>query len=69
MTEEAVRARFAAQASDEQRRAVADVVIENNGTVEELVARGCGVGSGDPPADRSRRVTPFADERAARESR
>jgi dephospho-CoA kinase len=38
MTEEAARARFAAQATDEQRRAVADVVIENNGTPEELVA-------------------------------
>jgi dephospho-CoA kinase len=38
MTEEAVRARFAAQASDAQRRTVADVVIENNGTVEELRA-------------------------------
>jgi dephospho-CoA kinase len=38
MTEEAARARFAAQATDEQRRAVADVVIENNGTVEELRA-------------------------------
>jgi dephospho-CoA kinase len=29
---------MAAQASDEQRRAVADVVIENNGTVDELRA-------------------------------
>jgi dephospho-CoA kinase len=36
MTEDAARARFAAQASDDQRRAVADVVIENNGTVEQL---------------------------------
>jgi dephospho-CoA kinase len=38
MTEEAARARFSAQASDEQRRVVADVVIENNGTVDELRA-------------------------------
>jgi dephospho-CoA kinase len=38
MTEETVRARFAAQATDEQRRAVADVVIVNEGTPEELAA-------------------------------
>lgn len=31
------RARMAAQASDEQRRAVADMLITNNGTREELV--------------------------------
>jgi len=36
MTEEEVRARFAAQATDEQRRAVADVEIVNEGTLEEL---------------------------------
>ena len=38
MTEETARARFAAQATDAQRRAVADVVIENNGTQAELRA-------------------------------
>ena len=39
MTEETARARFAAQATDEQRRAVADVVIENDGTLAELQAK------------------------------
>ena len=36
MSEQEARARMAAQAGDEQRRAVADVVIENNGTLDEL---------------------------------
>jgi dephospho-CoA kinase len=36
MTEEDARARIAAQATDEQRRAVADVVLENDGTPEDL---------------------------------
>ncbi|MBA2322823.1 MAG: dephospho-CoA kinase [Pseudonocardiales bacterium] len=36
MTEEQVRARMATQASDEQRRAVADVVIVNDGSQSEL---------------------------------
>jgi len=36
LTEEDARARIAAQASDEQRRAVADVVLENDGTPEDL---------------------------------
>ena len=31
------RARIAAQATDEQRRAVADVVLDNSGTPEHLV--------------------------------
>ena len=35
--EEDVRHRMAAQATDEQRRAVADVVLDNSGTPEELV--------------------------------
>lgn len=39
MTEEDARARMAAQATREQRRAVADVVIDNDGPVEELTAR------------------------------
>jgi dephospho-CoA kinase len=33
------RARIAAQATDEQRRAVADVVLDNSGTPEELAAQ------------------------------
>lgn len=36
MSEEDARARIAAQATDEQRRAVADVVLDNSGTREEL---------------------------------
>jgi dephospho-CoA kinase len=39
MTESAVRARIAAQASREQRLAAADVVIDNSGTLEELEAQ------------------------------
>ncbi len=36
---EDVRARMAAQASSEQREALADVVIRNNGTIEDLEAQ------------------------------
>ena len=36
LTAEDARARIAAQASDEQRRAVADVVLDNSGTPDEL---------------------------------
>lgn len=36
LTAEDARARMAAQASDEQRRAVADVVLDNSGTPEQL---------------------------------
>jgi dephospho-CoA kinase len=39
LTEEDARARIAAQASDEERRAVADVVLDNGGTPEELAAQ------------------------------
>jgi dephospho-CoA kinase len=39
LTEEDARARIAAQATDEQRRAVADVVLDNRGTPEELAAQ------------------------------
>lgn len=39
MTEADARARMAAQASDEARAAVADVVIDNAGTPEELAAQ------------------------------
>ncbi|MBA3411179.1 MAG: dephospho-CoA kinase, partial [Geodermatophilaceae bacterium] len=36
MTEEQVRARMASQATDEQRRAVADLVIMNDGSRRDL---------------------------------
>jgi dephospho-CoA kinase len=39
ITEDAARARIAAQATDAERRAVADVVIVNDGTLEELRER------------------------------
>ena len=39
LAEEDARARIAAQASDEQRRAVADVVLDNSGSVEDLEAQ------------------------------
>jgi dephospho-CoA kinase len=39
MSREEAYARIRAQASDEQRRAVADVVIVNDGTVEDLAAK------------------------------
>ena len=39
LSEEDARARIAAQTSDEQRRAVADVVLDNSRTVEDLEAQ------------------------------
>ena len=39
MTEEAARARIAVQATRERRRAVADRVIDNSGTMESLAAQ------------------------------
>ena len=39
MTAQDARARIAAQATDEQRRAVADVVVDNSGTPEQLAAQ------------------------------
>ena len=39
MTPDQARARLAAQATDEQRRAVADVVIVNDGTLADLAAK------------------------------
>jgi dephospho-CoA kinase len=39
LTAEDARARIAAQATDEQRRAVADVVLDNSGTPEQLEAQ------------------------------
>jgi dephospho-CoA kinase len=38
VSQDEARARFAAQASDEERRAVADIVIDNDGTLDELRA-------------------------------
>jgi dephospho-CoA kinase len=38
MAEQDARDRIAAQATDEQRRAVADLVIVNDGTLEDLRA-------------------------------
>jgi dephospho-CoA kinase len=40
MPEEDARARIAAQADDEQRRAVADIWMDNSGSQEDLVKRG-----------------------------
>ena len=39
LEQEAAEARMAAQATETQRRAIADFVIENEGTLEELVRR------------------------------
>ena len=39
MSEDDARARIAAQATDEQRRAVADVVLDNDGSPEDLAAQ------------------------------
>jgi len=39
LTADDARARMAAQATDEQRRAVADVVLDNSGTEDELAAQ------------------------------
>jgi dephospho-CoA kinase len=39
LTAEDARARIAAQATDDQRRAVADVVLDNSGSPEELAAQ------------------------------
>jgi dephospho-CoA kinase len=39
LSEEDARARITAQATDEQRRAVADVVLDNSGTPEQLAAQ------------------------------
>ena len=39
LPEDDARARIAAQATDEQRRAVADVVLDNSGTTDDLAAQ------------------------------
>jgi dephospho-CoA kinase len=59
MAEDDARARIAAQADDAQRRAVADVWLDNSGTSEELAERAREVWN--------QRVTPFARNVSARE--
>jgi dephospho-CoA kinase len=39
MSESDVRARMAAQASDDERAAAADVILDNGGTIQELEAQ------------------------------
>lgn len=58
MPEGEARSRIATQATDEQRQAVADVLLDNNGSPEDLVAA----------VDRlwRERLVPFADHLAAR---
>lgn len=59
MAEEDARARIAAQASDEQRRAVADIWLDNSGTPEDLVQRAQEVWD--------HRVVPFAHNLSERQ--
>jgi dephospho-CoA kinase len=59
MTEEDARARIAAQATDEQRRAVADIWLDNSGSQEALVERAHDVWN--------HRILPFADNLSQRE--
>ncbi|ORV65227.1 dephospho-CoA kinase [Mycobacterium europaeum] len=58
MPEEDARARIAAQASDEQRRAVADVWVDNSGSPEDLVQRAHDLWDN--------RIRPFADNLSLR---
>jgi dephospho-CoA kinase len=58
MPEEDARARIAAQASDEQRRAVADIWVDNSGSPDELVQRAHDVWND--------RILPFAHNLDAR---
>jgi dephospho-CoA kinase len=57
MPEDDARARIAAQASDEQRRAVADIWLDNSGSTEELVQRAHDVWNN--------RILPFAHNLSA----
>lgn len=59
MPESDARARIAAQASDEQRRAVADIWVDNSGSPDELVQRAHDVWAN--------RILPFAHNLSARE--
>jgi dephospho-CoA kinase len=56
MTEEEARSRMAAQATDEQRAAVADVLIPNDGSPADLAARVAEIWRG--------RIAPLADRLA-----
>lgn len=56
MDEEAARSRIRAQADDEQRRAAADVLLDNAGTLDDLHARVDDLWSG--------RIVPFRDHLA-----
>ncbi|OBG66819.1 MULTISPECIES: dephospho-CoA kinase [unclassified Mycobacterium] len=60
MPESDARARIAAQASDEQRRAVADVWVDNSGSPDELVQRAHDVWNN--------RILPFAHNLSRREA-
>ncbi|MEE2853545.1 MAG: dephospho-CoA kinase [Actinomycetota bacterium] len=57
MPEDDARARIAAQASDEQRRAVADIWLDNSGSTEQLVQRAHDVWNN--------RILPFAHNLSA----
>lgn len=59
MAEEDARARIAAQASDEQRRAVADIWLDNSGSPAELAQRAQDVWDN--------RIVPFAHNLSARQ--
>ncbi|KKC05673.1 dephospho-CoA kinase [Mycobacterium nebraskense] len=59
MPEEDARARIAAQASDEQRRAVADIWVDNSGSPEDLVQRAHDVWDN--------RIVPFAHNLSQRQ--
>lgn len=59
MAEEDARARIAAQASDEQRRAVADIWLDNSGSPEELVQHAQDVWNN--------RIVPFAHNLSGRQ--
>ncbi len=59
MAEDDARARIAAQAADEQRRAVADIWLDNSGSSEALVERAKQVWA--------QRITPFAHNLSAGE--
>lgn len=59
MAEDDARARIAAQASDDQRRAVADIWVDNSGSPAELVQRARNVWDN--------RIVPFAHNLSARQ--
>ena len=69
MTEADARARIAAQATDEQRRAVADIVLVNDGTLDELRAAVDAVWWDDVDLGRTPDRSPYAMGRPAPGSR